>query len=1382
MLSGIPKTRQELWDAYRDEIRCLFLEKEQSLPAIIETLKAQGFVATKSQLEKQLKKWNFRQRIDRKNWVAIGHRIAKRRASNKDSAVWISGVRVSDKTVHRQSIRYNPILPTATSPRLDADAPVDIRTPPAPYVSSFVWPELPFILFQRRLNNFRDFTQPGFDGLKLLNNETTQGFAVAHGYSVTTAFNAWVRTCQTAIPVFEESEPESDRALTERSTGLKFRELVKTLVFQLSNNLRIDDSLDMFLVLAKAVGPANLPLLNASRGLSELSFLEKVFKMALQQLCGNLGYWSTMLEYGDPERAIYLGILRWALTSNFSADTVVHIVLKPQSYTRYFVGPLQVAAMSMAADVVELLLKHNTPVDSVVYSSLFREYPLELALRSLSTCSHSDCPGNRGSERVIRLLLDAGAGSNEKARDYQLLEAVRAGNLEVAKVLLNRGANLHSVTTNHFYGADSGIHRFRRVQLCGGGELYRDHLVANSTVLTAAAEFTVHRRPGIVPVSNAHSDETSPAESRWHELDSESTVLRLLRTLIEWMEAESQEPLLITHSLRLVDVALIAAARNHNRVLSWLIEMGVDVLSSNSDGVSPLLVATREGNLIACQLLLDNGALNRQHGTFALHAAVAFSQNRVLKKLISAQADIDARPDPQEIKRALNQVGAPCSEYVYGTALHTAMRISLTGGGSKIRDESIMILMNAGASLVGEELAFGARIGNPTLVRLALAFGASPNEINDSKTCLQVAFSCGQTDIARILLQAGANLAGGELVLGVRGRNADLVHLALAAGASPNERNNSRTCLYIAFLHGETDIARILLQAGADLVGGELVLGVRERNADLVHLALAAGASPHEREQGYSRETCLEIACTHCDTHILKVLLQAGAALRGDELFLVSYNLGCLTAGEDKYTAYVLNTLSLLEHHGADPQRRHQDGASLLEWAYSLGNLPLIRWATHRSDNGYDSGLVCAMTQYITRTGCQQTLLSLKNLLKLRVATHKDADAFEGTALSLAALSPHPSSVISLLLSCIPPSNEGCTPFDRTERLFDDEFLDSSLEAGEGNKQYVLGSAKLFMEHCFWRNSKVRCGSPLIAATVAATEDPARMLLNHGLQADRISLLFAVGRGSLGLVESFLIGGKQELGQRPQSSHKLPNPLLLAVQRNDLEMIRFLLRYDYDLDERPDHDSPTPLQEAVKLKNWSIASYLLDAGADVNARPAGDDGHTVLQYTAAYGNLEFARKLLDRNVPAKIDGHRARGENGRTALESAAEYGRLDMVQLLLSSGAKLSGTGQRQYVRAMQFAEDNDYGAVLKLLRDRREWECEGGKLRWESTYEVDCHGTTVSECSDSDCSEEHQESEWECRKAEMEVSYSPSGYTWNLWDFMFEYPNEIQTSDPLS
>ncbi|KAH6883096.1 ankyrin repeat-containing domain protein [Alternaria rosae] len=95
----------------------------------------------------------------------------------------------------------------------------------------------------------------------------------------------------------------------------------------------------------------------------------------------------------------------------------------------------------------------------------------------------------------------------------------------------------------------------------------------------------------------------------------------------------------------------------------------------------------------------------------------------------------------------------------------------------------------------------------------------------------------------------------------------------------------------------------------------------------------------------------------------------------------------------------------------------------------------------------------------------------------------------------------------------------------------------------------------------------------------------------------------------------------------------------------------------------------TPLLWAVKREGVFMVRQLIAVGADVNAS-SGYDHATALQVAVALKDLEFASLLIGAgaNVNFSLEAH------GKTAIEIATEVGIVEMVPYFLESGADVRG------------------------------------------------------------------------------------------------------------
>ena len=164
------------------------------------------------------------------------------------------------------------------------------------------------------------------------------------------------------------------------------------------------------------------------------------------------------------------------------------------------------------------------------------------------------------------------------------------------------------------------------------------------------------------------------------------------------------------------------------------------------------------------------------------------------------------------------------------------------------------VVVLSGAALSAPALLDATRRGDVEAVRTLLTDGADPNEaLGDGLTALHVAAQEGRLEIARILIQAGADVAaktrlGGytPLHLASGAAHVALVRSLIEAGADPAAATTTTgvTPLHLGAkaLHGE-EVARVLLESGAPV-------DAREASAGQTPLIFAAafGRAPSVRE------------------------------------------------------------------------------------------------------------------------------------------------------------------------------------------------------------------------------------------------------------------------------------------------------------------------------------------------------------------------------------------------------------------------------------------------------------------------------------------------------------------------------------------------------
>jgi ankyrin repeat protein len=243
----------------------------------------------------------------------------------------------------------------------------------------------------------------------------------------------------------------------------------------------------------------------------------------------------------------------------------------------------------------------------------------------------------------------------------------------------------------------------------------------------------------------------------------------------------------------------IAACENNVQALNALLAAGADMNDAFVSGVTPLMVASEVGSLGAVNTLITAGAdLNcaDDRGFTAIMIAILFEKNAaVVSALIAAGADVN---------------------YVCKRMNLTVLDMAMANESSDI----CAVLEEAGAKTIKELM-----IETSDLVR---------------------AGSSGDMEqVQQLVKGAGKDEKNAALVIAVNDDKPPMVKCLLASGADPDAKYGFLNVLMVACIHGNADIVRALLDAGADITAkdedGKTALqhAAKHKHRDIVALLLA---------------------------------------------------------------------------------------------------------------------------------------------------------------------------------------------------------------------------------------------------------------------------------------------------------------------------------------------------------------------------------------------------------------------------------------------------------------------------------------------------------------------------------------------------------------
>jgi ankyrin repeat protein len=374
-----------------------------------------------------------------------------------------------------------------------------------------------------------------------------------------------------------------------------------------------------------------------------------------------------------------------------------------------------------------------------------------------------------------------------------------------------------------------------------------------------------------------------------------------------------------------------AALTDQAAVAGLLIDRGMAVDARDGEGRTPLMVAAAFDSLAVAQLLLARGAdpvaRDTANGNTPLDFAAAAGQVEVARLLLAHGGSVDARA-PRNGETPLHYAA------LYG---HLSMiRLLIADGAdidagdnsgvrplqyARMRRQWLAVesLLDLGAR--PDDLGDAVNAGDVARVQELIARGADVNMSHLFATPLHLAAATGQTWIAGMLIDAGANLeAVGD-----------------PAGGHP---------LHVAALNDKADVARLLIDRGADLEARDaegrtpLIIAAAYGNLAVGESLLVAGADPFTRDSAY-RDTPIHWAVLSGRVEMVEMLISFG----------VDINTRSGHDGEPPlhYAMCDIDMVKFLVENGADPGMRDYVGETAMGFARghniakAIGAIALLR-------------------------------------------------------------------------------------------------------------------------------------------------------------------------------------------------------------------------------------------------------------------------------------------------------------------------------------------------------------------------------------------------------------------------------------------------------
>ncbi|XP_061130396.1 uncharacterized protein ank2a isoform X3 [Syngnathus typhle] len=768
-----------------------------------------------------------------------------------------------------------------------------------------------------------------------------------------------------------------------------------------------------------------------------------------------------------------------------------------------------------------------------------------------------------------------------------------------------------------------------------------------------------------------------------------------------------------------------ARAGNIDKVLEFL-KNGVDISTSNQNGLNALHLAAKEGHQDLVDELLERGApvdSSTKKGNTALHIASLAGQKEVVRLLVKRGADVNsqsqngftplymaAQENHLEVVRYMlendgnqsiatedgftplaialqqghNAVVSLLLEHdtkgkVRLPALHIAARKDDTKSAALLlqNDHNADVQSKSGFT----PLHIAAHYGNVNVSTLLLNRGAAVDfTARNGITPLHVASKRGNTNMVVLLLDRGAQIDAKTrdgltpLHCAARSGHDSAVELLLEKGAPILARTkNGLSPLHMSAQGDHVECVKLLVQdkAPVDDVTLDYLTALHVAahcgHYRVTKLLLDKKANPNARAlNGF---TPLHIACKKNRVKVMELLVKYGASIQAiTESGLTPIHVAAFMGH--------LNIVLLLLQNGASPDVRNIRGETALHMAARAGQMEVVRCLLR---NG---ALVDAMAREDQTPLHIASRLGKTDIVQLLLQhmAHPDAATINGyTPLHISAREGQVETAAVLL-------EAGASHSMATKK----GFTPLHVAAKYGS----LDVAKLLLQRKALPDDAGKNGlTPLHVAAHYDNQEVALLLLDKGASPHATAkngytpLHIAAKKNQTNIALALLQYGAETNVLTKQGV----SPLHLAAQEGHAEMASLLLGKGAHVNTAT-KNGLTPLHLTAQEDRVSAAEVL--AKHDANLDQQTKLGYTPLIVACHYGNAKMVNFLLQQGASVN-----AKTKNGYTPLHQAAQQGNTHIINVLLQNGAKPSATTVNGNT-ALSIARRLGYISVVDTLK----------------------------------------------------------------------------------
>ena len=721
----------------------------------------------------------------------------------------------------------------------------------------------------------------------------------------------------------------------------------------------------------------------------------------------------------------------------------------------------------------------------------------------------------------------------------------------------------------------------------------------------------------------------------------------------------------------------VAANLGQRVVVETLLIAGANIEASTSSGLTPVRLASFMNHADVVEFLLKKGALPNacdKDGVTSLHVAVHRGNGRVVEVLLEHGANA----------LCYDNQGITPFQLVLASKKHTLLKAFL--------QKCPKLLKSASHTLNPPLLECCLNCGGDIkMVEVILEHGANPNEVHPEKeaTSLHAACELDHVDLIELLIKHGADptlcfpTIGTPLHHAVWMGNIRAVQKLIQLKVNLNLMNAQNISpLAKALINEQYEIAQLLIDSGADVnqmatpKPGMIVYPIhmaviRKHYKILTSIVNHNGAIDATNNEG---NTALHLAVFCFQNDMVEFLCQKGANVNIQNIGGTTPLIGGVIKNNESAVMTLLN-------YEADINLVDNFQDSALSYAFMKQMKSVV--------------------DFLLNLGATFDVLNGKGLAAFHVACRYGEISQVALMLSI-----NPNVVASLNASSTDP------PIHYA--LLNPPVLAFLLEQGENPNILVynnstplpilyesifngyIKSTQILLEFGADPNAEFFIGTALHIAVSSpyVSDEFFTLLLKAGVEMlpgpdNVIPLLIAVEQNYLNKAKILLdYGAKVEIGKDSNGF----TPLHAAAFYNHIEMTKLLLKYTNDPDTMRTKDGLTPLFIAVIQENYEILDIFAAKKCNIDTQD-GIYGNTPLIHVLRQKKVQMAQKLMSLGASVNVANN-----CGVTPLIVASAYGS-QFASTLIDAGADITAQTEDGISSLHIAVVENDDALLTKLI-----------------------------------------------------------------------------------